>query len=112
MLDVYEVGDSPYGLFLAMRLVEGSTLAQLLRDGGLDAERALRLLGQVADALDAAHEAGLLHRDVKPRNVLVAEDDNAFLADFGLSRAAADTATASRSTVGTVAYVAPEVIRG
>ncbi len=112
VLDVYEVGESPYGLFLAMRLVEGPTLAQLLRDGGLDAERALRVLGQVGDALDAAHEAGLLHRDVKPQNVLVAEDGNAFLADFGLSRAATDTATASRSTVGTVAYVAPEIIRG
>ena len=112
VLDVYEVGESQHGLFLAMRLVEGPTLAQMLRDGGLEAERALRLLDQVADALDAAHEAGLLHRDVKPQNVLVAEDDNAFLADFGLSRAAADTATASRSTVGTVAYLAPEVIRG
>ena len=112
VLDVYEVGDSPDGLFLAMRLVEGHTLAQLLRDGALDAERALRLLDQVADALDAAHDAGLLHRDVKPQNVLVAEDGNAFLADFGLSRAATDTATASRTTVGTVAYLAPEVIRG
>ena len=112
VLDVYEVGESPHGLFLAMRLVDGPTLADLVRGGELGAERALRLLEQVAGALDAAHAAGLVHRDIKPQNVLVDGDDNAFLADFGLSRGTADTATASRPTVGTVAYVAPEVIRG
>lgn len=112
VLDVYEVGESPHGLFLAMRLIQGSTLAELLREGDLDAARALHLLDQVGDALDAAHAAGLLHRDVKPQNVLVGEDDNAFLADFGLSRPGADTVTASRPTLGTVAYAAPEVVRG
>lgn len=112
VLDVYGIEETPHGLVLAMRLVEGPTLLQLVREGALPARRALRLLGQVADALDAAHETGLLHRDVKPQNVLVGEGDTAFLADFGLSRSAADTATASRATVGTVAYVAPEVIHG
>ncbi|HEX5910466.1 MAG TPA: serine/threonine-protein kinase [Thermoleophilaceae bacterium] len=112
VLDVYEVGEAEGELFLTMRLVDGATLAELLRAGTLDTERALTLLDQVAGALDAAHEAGLLHRDVKPQNVLVADDGGAFLTDFGLSRAASDTVTASRPTLGTVAYIAPEVIRG
>ena len=113
VLDVYEVGEiAPGELFLSMRLVEGSSLADLIRSGELDAERALRLMEQAAGALDAAHEAGLLHRDVKPQNILVGDDGTAFLADFGLSRARSDSLTSSRPTVGTVAYVAPEVVRG
>jgi predicted Ser/Thr protein kinase len=112
VVEVYEVGESPHGLFLAMRLISGPTLAELLREGGLDASRALDLLAQAADALDAAHTAGLVHRDVKPQNVLVGEGDHAFLADFGLSRPGTDTITASRPTLGTVAYLAPEVVRG
>ena len=113
VLDVYEVGESAEnGLYLAMRLIDGPTLDDLLRDGRLDAERALRLLDQVAAALDAAHAAGLVHRDIKPQNILVGDDDHAFLADFGLSRAGADPATSTRPMMGTVAYVAPEVIHG
>ena len=113
VLDVYEVGGSPPdGLFLAMRLVRGPTLADLLRSGELDAERALHLLGQVAGALDTAHGAGLLHRDVKPQNILVDEGDHAFLADFGISRAGTEAVTASRPMIGTMAYVAPEVVHG
>jgi hypothetical protein len=112
VLDVYEVGETDQGLFLAMRLVTGQTLLDLLRDGELDAERALRLLDQVTDALDAAHEAGLVHRDVKPQNVLV-EGDRAYLADFGLTRPSVDTTVAtSHPMLGSVAYVAPEVVRG
>lgn len=113
VLDVYEVGGAdPHGLFLAMRLIDGPTLAELLKRGELSAERALRLLEQVGDALDAAHAVGLVHRDVKPQNVLVGADDQAFLADFGLSRAGDDGITSSRPTMGTIAYVAPEVIAG
>jgi serine/threonine kinase PknH len=112
VLDVYEVGDSQDGLFISMRLVQGVTLADLLRTGQLDGQRALSLLEQIGDALDAAHAAGLVHRDVKPQNVLV-EDDYAFLADFGLTRAGTDATTAtSRLMLGTVAYVAPEVVSG
>ncbi len=119
VLTVYEAGESARGLFLAMQLVRGATLAELLRDGGLDAARALRLLGHVAEALDAAHAAGLVHRDVKPQNVLVDATDHAYLADFGLTQLGDGTAvrgTGARTTtgpvLGTVAYLAPEVIQG
>lgn len=113
VLSVYEVGEAEdHGLFIAMRLVDGPTLADLLKAGELDAGRTLRLLEQVGEAVDFAHEAGLVHRDVKPQNILVGENDVAFLADFGLSRIGTDPASRSRPTVGTVAYVAPEIIGG
>jgi tRNA A-37 threonylcarbamoyl transferase component Bud32 len=112
VLEVYEAGESDQGLFLAMRLVSGGTLLDLLRDGELGGERALGLLDQVTGALDAAHEATLVHRDVKPQNVLV-DGDRAYLADFGLTRAGAESTVASSGPMlGSVAYVAPEVVRG
>ncbi|HYH62969.1 MAG TPA: serine/threonine-protein kinase [Solirubrobacterales bacterium] len=113
VLDVYEVGESEQGLFISMRLVTGQTLLDLLRDGELDAERSLKLLDQVTGALDFAHEAKLVHRDVKPQNVLIGEGDHAFLADFGLTRGSTDTTVASSGPMlGSVAYVAPEIVRG
>jgi serine/threonine-protein kinase len=113
VLEVYDVGEADDGLYLAMRLVSGRTLMDVLRDGHLDADRALRLLDQVTGALDSAHEAALIHRDVKPQNVLVDEGDRAFLADFGLTRAGTQTTVASSSPMlGSVAYVAPEIVRG
>jgi hypothetical protein len=113
IIPVYEAGESPHGLFLAMRLVRGPDLKRMLRRGALDERRALRILGQVADALDTAHEAGLTHRDIKPQNVLVAGRDHAYLADFGLTKApGGDSLTTSGQFVGTVNYTAPEVIRG
>jgi serine/threonine-protein kinase len=113
VLEVYDVGESDGGLYLAMRLVSGRTLLDVLREGELDAERALRLLDQVTGALDSAHEAALIHRDVKPQNVLVDDGDRAFLADFGLTRAGTQTTVASSSPMlGSVAYVAPEIVRG
>jgi hypothetical protein len=113
VVPVYEAGESEHGLYLAMRLVVGSTLAVLMSERSLDAERALTLLGQVGDALDAAHAAGLVHRDVKPQNVLVGDSDDAYLGDFGLTRVGGATGlTATGKLVGTVSYLAPEIVRG
>ncbi|WP_354701171.1 serine-threonine kinase [Paraconexibacter sp. AEG42_29] len=110
---VYEAGTSEHGPYLAMRLVRGTTLAGLIDDGALSADRTLDLLQQVAEALDAAHAAGVVHRDVKPRNILVGDEDHAFLADFGLTRRT-DTqgVTVTGHFMGTLAYVAPEVVLG
>lgn len=114
VLTVYAAGPSDEGLYIAMQLVEGGmTLADVIGHGALDASRALRLVGEVAGALDAAHSAGLLHRDVKPQNVLVDGSDRAYLADFGLTRESAGARlTATGTVLGTVAYLAPEVVLG
>src|SRR5262245_2333363 len=110
---VYEAGESEHGLYLATQLVRGPTLAQLFEERALDAARGLALLRQVGDALDFAHEAGLVHRDVKPQNVLVGDADDAYLGDFGLVRGNTTGGfTATGRLLGTIAYLAPEVIQG
>ena len=113
IVTIYESGECDGRPFLAMQLIEGTTLAGLIDDGALTVDRTLDLLGQIADALDTAHDAGFVHRDIKPRNILVGPDDHAYLADFGLTRHA-DTAgeTMTGAFMGTLAYIAPEVIRG
>jgi DNA-binding beta-propeller fold protein YncE/predicted Ser/Thr protein kinase len=99
-------------LIVAMRLVEGGDLKKLIdREGPLSPARAVELLGQVAGALDAAHAAGIVHRDVKPHNILV-EGDRAYLSDFGLAKALGESAGSGASIVGTVEYMAPEQWRG
>lgn len=100
-------------LIVAMRLVNGGDLRRLIdQDGALGPARAIALLGQVGEALDAAHAAGIVHRDVKPHNVLI-EGDRAFLSDFGLAKAVGDGKAASgASVVGTAEYMAPEQWRG
>jgi hypothetical protein len=114
IVPIYEAGElGDHGLFIAMRLVRGATLKELIKRGELDAARALRVLRPVADALDTAHEADLVHRDIKPQNILVGRRDHAYLADFGLTRAPGDTAfTKTGHFVGTLDYIAPEQIRG
>ena len=117
VVPVYEAGEVDGLLYIAMRYVVGSDLRALLRaEGALAPERALMLVGQVANALDAAHERGLVHRDVKPSNVLLTgppDDEHCYLADFGLSTSTSDRSVAdARQVVGTIDYVAPEQIRG
>jgi serine/threonine protein kinase len=110
---VYEAGQSEYGLFLAMRLIAGPTLKQLILEDQLDPRRSVRLLAQVANALDAAHRAGLIHRDIKPQNILIGERDHAYLADFGLIKAPDEARlTGTGQFIGTIDYVAPEQIQG
>ena len=110
---VYEAGQSEYGLFLAMRLIAGPTLKRLILDDELDPRRSVRLLAQVAHALDAAHAAGLIHRDIKPQNILIDKGDHAYLADFGLIKAPDEARlTGTGQFIGTIDYVAPEQIQG
>jgi serine/threonine protein kinase len=116
VVPIYEAGEAEGRLFIAMRYVDGTDLRALLRrHGALPPERALALAGQVAGALDAAHARGLVHRDVKPSNVLVDDPggrDHCYLADFGLTQSASDRGPADGSLMGTLDYVAPEQIRG
>jgi serine/threonine protein kinase len=113
IVDVYETGVCDGRLFIAMRLVRGATLRVVLRRGSIGIDAALRLLGPVADALDEAHACGLVHRDVKPENILVGPHEHAYLADFGLVRRTADASLTQPGLVcGTPGYLAPECRRG
>ena len=113
VVPIHEAGEHDGRLYLAMRLVDGTDLRTLLkRERVLAPERALKLLAQIADALDAAHRGGLVHRDVKPANVLVGGDDHAYLTDFGVSKQVGGDSTATGPLVGTLDYLAPEEIRG
>ena len=115
IITVYDAGESDGHFYIAMRLVETTDLRALLkRDGPLPPERGVRIVGQTASALDAAHVRGLVHRDIKPGNVLVAEGDHVYLSDFGLAKnTAADKGlTRSGHFLGTVGYAAPEQIHG
>jgi len=121
IVPIYDCGEVDGLLYIAMRFVEGMDLAALLRrDGALPPRRALRLLDQVARALDAAHATGLVHRDVKPGNILVVpgqgpdEEEHVYLADFGLTKRTATRMglTSTSLFVGTPGYAAPEQIEG
>jgi len=113
IVPVYEAGQTADGLFMAMRLIDGPTLKDLILERQLDPRRSLRILAQVAQALDAAHDAGLIHRDIKPQNILIEQDDRVYLADFGLIKAPDEARlTDTGQFIGTIDYVSPEQIQG
>jgi serine/threonine-protein kinase len=114
ILPVYDAGEEDGFLYIAMACVEGSDLKTLLaEEGRLPVRRALRILGQIGSALDAAHARGLVHRDVKPANILVGADDRTYLSDFGVVKELASNGMTRTGTfVGTIEYCAPEQIEG
>ena len=119
IVPVYEAGEAEGVLYIAMRYVGGIDLNALLaREGRLEAPRALGIVSQVASALDAAHAQGLVHRDVKPGNILVAQvqgaPEHVYLTDFGVAKqtTAGSGLTKTGLFIGTVDYAAPEQIEG
>jgi serine/threonine-protein kinase len=112
VIPIHDFGEIDGQLFLDMRLVEGVDLAALLvQRGPLPPVRAVNIVSQIACALDAAHAEGLVHRDVKPSNVLISgpQEDYVYLVDFGIARTAAGTTlTGTGATIGTLDYMAPE----
>jgi serine/threonine-protein kinase len=115
ILPVHDAGEVAGRLFMAMDLIEGGDLGHLLlTEGALSPPRAIGILQQAAAALDAAHAADLVHRDVKPGNILL-DGDHVYLTDFGLSKLLGSNATkltAPGRMVGTAHYLSPEQIRG
>jgi serine/threonine protein kinase len=115
VIPIYASGRSNGSLFIAMRYVEGTDLRTLLAEQGpLPPERAVHICAQVADALEAAHERGLVHRDVKPANILVGKSDHAYLSDFGLIRRSEVSGgiTKTGQFMGTLDYASPEQFEG
>ena len=111
VIPIHNFGEIDGRLYVDMRLVEGRDLQHILEQGPLDPSRAVGIIDQIASALDAAHRIGLVHRDVKPSNVLVDGEDFAYLIDFGIVRTAGDAGlTDTNKVVGTSAYMAPERI--
>ncbi|WP_156745774.1 serine/threonine-protein kinase, partial [Mycobacterium sp. ACS4054] len=110
VVPIHDYGEIDGQMFLEMRLIEGTDLDSVLkRFGPLAPPRAVAIITQIASALDAAHAAGVMHRDVKPQNILVTRDDFAYLVDFGIASATTDEKLTQLGTaVGTWKYMAPE----
>src|SRR4051794_29180197 len=118
VIAVHDALEADGVLFITMDFIEGTDLAGLIaRNGRVEPQRAVKIVRQVGDALDAAHARGLVHRDVKPANVLVAlggGDEHVYLTDFGLTKEAASESGVTKTGVfvGTIDYIAPEQITG
>jgi predicted Ser/Thr protein kinase len=115
VITVFRAGEENSQLFIAMDYIEGTDLKELIRSRGrLDPELAARVVFQVAAALDAAHAKGLVHRDVKPANVLIEGAERAYLTDFGLTREVSSESgvTGTGVVLGTIDYMAPEQVAG
>src|SRR4051812_21012374 len=113
VVSVFDTATDDEGVLIVMEYVDGHPLSQLVRHGPLRPEEVCRIVSDIGDALDHAHAQGVVHRDVKPGNVLIREDGVTKLADLGIATAADDTRiTRSGIVLGTAAYMAPEQLDG
>lgn len=113
LVRILATGEEDGHPFLALEFLPGGSLAARVSDGPLRLEETLRVVAEVAAGLDALHRAGIVHRDVKPSNVMLREDGSAALTDFGLAKGAAYTLlTRPGQVLGTLDYLAPELVRG
>src|SRR5262249_34144951 len=109
IIPIHNYGEIDGRLYVDMRLVDGRDLQQVLNESPLEPARAVRIIEQVDKVLQAAHKVGLIHRDVKPSNILVDDDDFAYLIDFGIARGADQTGlTTVGDVIGSLHYMAPE----
>jgi serine/threonine-protein kinase len=113
IITIHEVAEYEARPFIAMEYVEGGSLKELIAGGGLSIDRIIDIAGQICEALAKAHQAGIVHRDVKPQNVLIDKDGRLRILDFGLAKVKKEAMlTQFGTTVGTVAYMSPEQARG
>ncbi|BBX34824.1 hypothetical protein MMAG44476_38458 [Mycolicibacterium mageritense DSM 44476 = CIP 104973] len=109
VVPIHDWGEIDGNLYIDMRLVRGQTLHDLLKAGPLEPHRAVAIVEQIAAALDAAHAQGLIHRDIKPQNIIVTDADFAYLLDFGIAQAQGDSGlTQAGMQIGSFGYMAPE----
>jgi serine/threonine protein kinase len=109
VIPIHDWGEIDGNLYIDMRLVQGATLHELLQKGPLEPARAAHVVSEISSALDAAHAAGLVHRDVKPQNIIVTASDFPYLVDFGIAEASGDSGlTMTGTNIGTLSYMAPE----
>ena len=113
LVNVFDQGVDGDFDYLVMELVEGKTLREILaKFGKIEANRALDVVAALLAGLSALHRAGIIHRDVKPENIILANDGRIKVTDFGLARPAAKVQSADAPLLGTVAYISPEALRG
>jgi len=114
IVPVYDFGQENGQLYIVMRLLSGESLAERLNKGPLSLDEVKRILRSLASALDYAHSRGVIHRDLKPGNILFDEEENAFLSDFGIAKLVLDTSInlTGAGMVGTPAYMSPEQVQG
>jgi serine/threonine-protein kinase len=112
VIPIHDWGEIDGSLYIDMRLVKGRTLLDIVEKGPLEPARAVSIVSQIAAALDAAHAEGLIHRDIKPQNIIVTAADFAYLVDFGIAEASGESRlTTAGSQIGTLNYMAPERFR-
>src|SRR5688572_27914556 len=111
IVPLYDFWRDPSGAYLVMRMLRGGSLEEALKKGAWDTEAAARLLDQVASALSVAHQNNMIHGDIKPANILLDKEGNAYLSDFGLASSVQTGDSGESEVAGTPAYAAPEQIR-